>query len=65
LITPIEKRIVKRNIFVAGLIQVLKTHKSIKFSDIIDNYSYFIFQSKKVMVWDNEWAIYIEALIAL
>lgn len=64
-ITPIEKRIIKRNIFVAGLIQVLKNHKSIKFSDIIDNYSYFVFQSKKVMALDYEWAIYIEALIAL
>lgn len=65
IITPIEKKIIKRNIFVAGIIQVLKKHRSIKFEEVIENYSYFLFQNKKVMSWDYEWASYIEALVAI
>lgn len=65
IVTPIEKKIIKRNIFVVWLIQVLKNHKSIKFSEIVENYWYFVFQNKKVISRDFEWASYIEALIAL
>lgn len=65
IVTPIEKKIIKRNIFIAWLIQVLKKHKSISFNEIIENYSYFIFQSRKVTSRDYEWSTYIEALIAL
>lgn len=65
LITPIEKKIIKRNIFVAGLIKVLKKHRSITFRKIVEEYSYIIFQNRKVTSWDFEWASYIEALIAL
>jgi hypothetical protein len=63
--TPIEKKIIKRNIFVAWLITILKKHKSIAFKDIIKNYSYFISQNRKVISRDKEWSSYIEALIAL
>jgi len=64
-ITPIEKKIIKRNIFVAGLIQVLKKHKSITFKSIMEDHAYFVFQSRKVLGRDTDWSAYIEALIAL
>ncbi len=48
IITPsIKKRLIKRNIFIAWIIKALKKKEKLSFWDILDNYSYFLFQSKK------------------
>jgi len=65
IITPIERKIIKRNIFIAWLVTVLKKHKSIIFGDIIKDYSYFVFQNRKVTSRYKDWASYIEVLISL
>lgn len=62
---PYEIKTVKRNIFVVWLINVLKNNKKISYKEIVDNYWFMIFQSKKVTFLYDEYAKIISALVAL
>lgn len=64
-ITPIERKLIKRNIFVAWFIKVLKKNENLTFNEILDKYSYFLFQNRKYLSSNSEWEAWLEALIAL
>ena len=64
--TP-EQKIIKRNIFTAWLISILKKqkYKTITFDKVFSDYAYCVFQNRKVTCSEDEWTTYVEALIAL